>query len=107
MIISLKVCKDVPSTCFIIRFNNLSDYGKVHRHLDTPFYWNSENVYVYEDSLLEIHVDVADSYRETFLNDILNIDGLSDLFIMTQDLNEEPDYVFVPATKEIRVKKIS
>ena len=105
MFVSLAVCKDVPSTCFILRFENLSDYGKVRRYLDTPFYWNSENVDVYGDSLLEIDVDVADSYRETFMNDILNIKGLEDRFIMTQELNEEPDYVFLPATKEIRAKK--
>lgn len=105
MIISQTVCKEVPSTCFILRFNDLSDYGKVYRYLDTPFYWNSKNVDVYGDSLLEIDVDIADSYRETFMNDILNIKGLKDMFIMTQDLNEEPDYVFLPAMKEIRVKK--
>ncbi len=104
MFVSLKVCKEVPSTCFILLFENLSDYGKVRRYLDTPFYWNSENVDVYGDSFLEIDVDVADSYRETFMNDILNIKGLEDRFIMTQDLNEEPDYVFLPATKEIRAK---
>ena len=35
--------KVIPSTCFIIRFDELHDYAKAYRELDTPFYWNTED----------------------------------------------------------------
>ncbi len=91
------ITEEVTSTCYTLKFDNIRDYCKILNYLYTPFFLNSTeliNVFGKNGTNCEIDIELADTYIKTFVSNLKKFKGIEADFIMTQDLEAEPEFVF-------------
>ncbi len=100
MIVEQKRVVEIPTTGYILKFDDIRDYCKVKKYIAKQscyaMFDEDFDVIFNDPSNQEITIDLANTFIDTFVSILREMPDMNARFIMTQDLNCNPDYTFGP-----------